>query len=78
MRIKQSRTWMKLARQAKGLSQESMAKAVDVSHGTYSSWEQGRQTPSRPAQRVLGEELGVDALSLFSEENQASLSREVA
>jgi transcriptional regulator with XRE-family HTH domain len=48
------RTWtfgseLKQIREAAGLSQEDVAKALDVRLGTYGSWERGTHAPRREA-----------------------------
>lgn len=36
------------ARRQKGVSQERVARAIDVAHGTYRNWEKGRTKPDVP------------------------------
>ena len=48
---------MRAKRQAKGLSQEKLARIIDVSYGTIASWENGKTTPSIGKAKVLSDAL---------------------
>lgn len=51
---------IKKSRKAMGLGQEKVARAIDVSWGTYRNWELGRTKPSSPNLLVLVEFFGWD------------------
>jgi transcriptional regulator with XRE-family HTH domain len=54
--------WLLLKRRKKGIRQEDLAKVLDLSHQTVSSWETGRGIPRLdPRQtRILCKTLGCD------------------
>ena len=47
-------------RKEKGMSQERMAKFLDVSVSSVRHWEQGISTPSRTCSQILKDKLGID------------------
>lgn len=50
----------KKIRNKKGMSQERMAKFLDVSVSSVRHWEQGISTPNRTCLRILKDKLGID------------------
>lgn len=47
-------------RKEKGMSQEKMAKFLDVSVASVRHWEQGISTPNRTSLQILKDKLGID------------------
>ena len=50
----------KKIRKEKGMSQERMAKFLDVSVSAVRHWEQGISTPNRTCLQILKDKLGID------------------
>jgi len=48
---------IKKAREASGLSQQALAKVLDVPSRTYESWEMGERTPPKYVQALLLEKV---------------------
>lgn len=51
---------LKAIRKEKGMSQERMAKFLDVSVSSVRHWEQGISTPNRTCLQILKDKLGID------------------
>lgn len=63
-------------RRQRGLSQNDLAIAFDVTRGTISNWEIGRRTPSVKQFIDIADFFGV-SLDLFVNHSSASLRREI-
>ena len=50
---------LKAIRKEKGMSQEKMAKFLDVSVASVRNWEQGTSTPNRTCRQILKDKLGI-------------------
>lgn len=59
------------ARLEQGLSQEALARLVDVAWITVSRWERGKSEPSMETLRKVALILGVDPSALLSEDKAA-------
>lgn len=51
---------LKVIRKEKGMSQERMAKFLDVSVSSVRHWEQGISTPNRTCLQIFKDKLGID------------------
>lgn len=63
-------TYFRRYREAKGLYQSDVAKAVGVANSTYANWEQGTNRPSADQLVILCQVLGVSADELLGIEPQ--------
>lgn len=59
---------IRLLREAKGWSQETLASKVYVTQVAVSHWEQDARCPSRRSQLLLAEVLGTTRMFLFGEQ----------
>lgn len=57
---------IRIQREAMGLTQVQLAKAVGVDQTTVSSWETGRKAPGVDRQLLIAQALRVDARILFA------------
>lgn len=60
---------LKAIRKEKGMSQERMAKLLDVCVCAVRNWEQGTSTPNRTCRQILKEKLGIDCSRLSRGKN---------
>lgn len=65
---------LKEAREARGLSQEALAKAINMSRFTVLDWEMGRRSPSLLTIYTLSEILSV-SLDYFLEKEESRVTR---
>lgn len=64
------RTWLIQIREAKGLTQAYVAKAVGVKQPTYWEYEHGQGNPSPKIARRIGTLLGFDWTLFYPEETE--------
>nr|WP_244925806.1 helix-turn-helix transcriptional regulator [Enterococcus xiangfangensis] len=60
--------WLKIMREEKGYTQESIAEKVGIAKTTYSSYEQGHRRPSITTAKKLAVVLGVPWTIFFDNE----------
>lgn len=65
---------MKFLRNAKGLTQETLARLVYVTQPAVAQWEADVCLPARPTQKLVAEELGTTRQFLFDDDTEAKAS----
>ncbi|MBQ7046249.1 MAG: helix-turn-helix transcriptional regulator [Oscillospiraceae bacterium] len=58
--VNKERTFLREARQAKGLKQVNVARLAEITAGAYRNIEAGRRNPSVKCAKKIGEIVGVD------------------
>src|SRR5687767_13071000 len=61
----------------RGLSQEELAKLLNVEAGSVGNWEAGRNNPKISRMKEIAEKLGVSVEFLMGEDPRAAESRQV-
>lgn len=68
------RTWLRILRTEKGLTQQDAAVALDMSIRGYQKIESGETFPSRPARHRMAKLFGLQVLDFLASEEKQMLT----